>query len=256
MNEHEIENFIRVRNYSINTIQYTWDVSKEKVISLINEIFPTDLEKISNMMTTVEEFEEIINEMASEMEFGIDNIPTENNLISHEKDLFLSKLNSLKEWYVDFLALLIADDSEYDEAEAPSKLWKEYEKMNYDYRYSNDSNYKLAKQDRKTYEWKGVNQYPVIFSYTNIFADISRMRNQATHNTGARAVRSPIPIKKDHILNNKMPGNSISISNTITLSIYGYVELLETLHNSMIIYRKGGINTSKSHNQYQNRNYH
>ena len=62
MNEQEIEDFIRVRNYSIGTISYTWNVSKEKIISLIREIFPSDLEKISNMMTTVEEFEEIINE--------------------------------------------------------------------------------------------------------------------------------------------------------------------------------------------------
>ena len=34
MNEQEIENFIRVRNYSIETIEYTWASSKEKIISL------------------------------------------------------------------------------------------------------------------------------------------------------------------------------------------------------------------------------
>jgi len=253
MNEQEIENFIRVRNYSIETIEYTWSSSKEKIISLINEIYPSDPEKIKNLITTVDNFEEIINEMIVEKEFGVEKIPTENSLKIHEKDLFLTKLNSLKEWYVDFLALLISADSEYDEVEAPAKLWKDYEEINYDFRYSNDSNYKLAKQDYKIFQWKSVNRYPIIFSYTNIFTKMSQMRDQVIHNTGAKAGRSGIPIKTDHILNNKMPGNSITISNTITLFIYGYVELLETLDSSMIIHKNGTSITSKSHTLFKAR---
>jgi len=253
MNEEEIENFIRVRNYSIETIAYTWSISKDKIISLLGKIFPNDAEKVSNMLTTVDEFEDIISEMISEKEFGINDTPTETALKSHENDLFLSKLNSLKEWYVDFLSLLISNDAEYDEAEAPSELWKEYEKINYEHRYSNDSNYKLAKQNDKIYRWKVVNHYPVIFSYTNIFIEMSRMRDQSIHNKGARARRSGIPIKTDHILNNKMPGNSISLSNTITLCIYGYVELLETLLDSMVMHSKNIQTTSKSHTEYRGR---
>lgn len=253
MNEEDIEDFIRARNYSIETIAYTWSSSKDEILSLIDKIVPNDADKVSNMKTTVEEFEEIINEMISEKEFGINSTPTEMALKSHEKDLFLSKLNSLKEWYVDFLSLLISNNSEYDEAEAPSELWKEYEKINYEYRYSNDSNYKSAKQGGKTRQWKIVNRFPIIFSYTTIFAEMSRMRDQSIHNKGARASRSNIPIKTDHILNNKMPGNSISLSNTITLCIYGYVELLETLHDSMVMYSKNIPTTSKSHTEFRER---
>jgi hypothetical protein len=251
MNEQEIENFIRVRNYSIETIEYTWASSKEKIVSLINQMNPSDPDKIKNLLTTVDDFEEIINEMIYEKEYGVDEIPNEKTLLTHEKDLFLSKLNSLKEWYVDFLSLLISADSEYDEVEAPGKLWKEYEELNYSFRYSNDPNYKLAKQEFKIHEWKVVNHFPIIFSYTNIFTEMSRMRDQVIHNTGAKAGRSGIPIKTDHILNNKMPGNSIIISNTITLFIYGYVELLETLENSMIVHSNGTPITSKSHKLFK-----
>jgi hypothetical protein len=253
MNEQEIENFIRVRNYSIETIEYTWASSKEKIMSLIDKTNPSDPDKIKNLLTTVDDFEEIINEMIYEKEYGVDEIPNEKTLLSHEKDLFLSKLNSLKEWYVDFLALLMSDDSEYDEVEAPGKLWKDYEQTNYDLRYSNDPNYKLAKQEDKMYRWKTVNHYPIIFSYTNIFTEMSRMRDQVIHNTGARASRSEIPMKTDHILNNKMPGNSIVLSNTLTLFIYGYVELLETLEQSMIIHDSGKSITSKSYTLFKER---
>ena len=58
MNEQEIDNFIRVRNYSIETILYTWINSKEKIISLIKKISPSDQEKINNLLTTVDTFEE------------------------------------------------------------------------------------------------------------------------------------------------------------------------------------------------------
>ena len=253
MNEQEIENFIRVRNYSIETIEYTWVSSKEKIISLINQIYPSDPKKIKSLLTTVDNFEEIINEMIVEKEFGVENIPTESSLKIHEKDLFLTKLNILKEWYVDFLSLLISDDSEYDESEAPGKLWKKYEKMNYDIRYENNSDYKLAKQEDKIYGWKTVNHHPIIFSYANIFQDMSRMRDQVAHNAGAKASRSGIPIKNDYILNNKMPGNSIVISNTITLFIYGYVELLETFNNSLIINNDNTQLRTKSHTLFKDR---
>ena len=254
MNEQEIQNFIRARNYSIETIEYTWSSSKEKIISLIKQIHPSDPKKIKNLISTVDNFEEVINEMIIEKEFGEEKIPTEDSLRAHEKDLFLSKLNSLKEWYVDFLSLLISDDSEYDESEAPAKLWRKYETMNYEFRYSNDSNYKLAKQETNgIYEWKVINHYPIIFSYADIFVEISRMRDQVIHNTGAKAGRSGIPIKTDHILNNKMPGNSITISNTITLFIYGYVELLETLDNSINIQNSNTPMTSKSYKLFVKR---
>ena len=75
---------------------------------------------------------------------------------------------------------------------------------NADIRYENNSDYKLAKQEDKIYGWKTVNHHPIIFSYANIFQDMSRMRDQVAHNAGAKASRSGIPIKNDYILNNKI----------------------------------------------------
>ena len=166
MNEQEIENFIRARNYSIETIEYAWFSSKEKIVSLIHQIYPSDLEKIKNLLTTVDIFEEIIYEMIVEKDFGIENIPTEISLKIHEKDLFQNKLNLLKEWYIDLLALLNSTGSEYTESKSPGKLWNDYEEMNYEFRYSNDANYKLAKQEHKFPDWKKNNNHPIIYSYT------------------------------------------------------------------------------------------
>jgi hypothetical protein len=253
MNEQEIDNFIRVRNYSIETILYTWINSKEKIISLIKKISPSDQEKINNLLTTVDTFEEIIHDMSIQREFGVNSTLNEKMLKTHEKSLFKNKLNELKEWYVDFLALLISDDSDYNKAEAPSKLWKEYEKKIYEFRYLRNSNYKYAKQNDKLHEWKTVNNFPANFSYTNIFSQINFMRNNVTHNIGARANRSGIPIKKDHILDHDMPGNSITLSNTITLCIYGYLELLEKLDESMDINKKKITLISKSCTEFRNR---
>ena len=253
MNEQEIEKFIRVRNYSIETIEYAWTSSKEKILSLIKQIYPSDSEKRKSLRSTVDNLEEIISEMIVEKQVGVETIPTESSLKIHEKDLFSTKLNILKVWYVDFLSLLISNDSEYDESEAPGKLWKKYEEMNYDIRYENNSDYKLAKQEGKIYGWKKINHHPIIFSYANVFLDMSRMRDQVAHNVGAKASRSGIPIKSDYILNNKTPGNSIVISNTITRVIYGYVELLETFNDSLIINNDNTPLRTKSHTLFKDR---
>ena len=246
MNEEEIENFIRSRNYSIEATSYVWESSKNIIIKMINQLFPSDSQKIINLKTTVEEFEEIINEIRTELEFGKETMPNANSLTTHEKQVFLSILNSLKNWHVDFLSLLLSDEEDYNDDEKPSMLEKNYVSLNYELRYEHDPDYKYAKTiENGIYNWKKINHFPVIFSYDNVFTKIRRMRDQIIHNTGAKADRGDIPIKRDHILNNKMPGNSISLCSTITLSIYGYIELLETLYQSMEIGRTGGL-TSRS----------
>lgn len=233
MNE-KIEDFIRIRNYSIDTIYFIWLNSRKKITSLINEIYPSSPEKIKQLITTVETFDEIINGMVDEKEFGINESPSEQLLKSHEKDLFYAKLGMLKEWYVEVLSFLVSDNPFNNESEV-KKLWNKYEEMNYDFRYENDPSYKQAKHDNSFYCWKRDHHYPINFLYTDIFKNFSRMRNQIVHNSGARAIMNGNSIKKDHILNNKIPGNSIVLSNTITLFIYGYVELLETLKDSLIL---------------------
>ncbi len=239
MNEEEIENFIYSRNYSIKSTSYTWETSKDTIIKMINQLFPSDSKKIRTLNTTVEAFDEIINEIKLELEN--ESIPSSNNLLSHEKHLFSDILNSLKNWHVDFLSLLLTDNEDYDEDEKPSILENKYKEINYELRYQHDPNYKFAKTERRIEDWKYVNHFPIIFSYVSIFTEVRRMRDQIIHNTGARANRKEMPIKKDHILNNKMPGNSISLCSTITLCIYGYIELLETLYQSMEIGRTGGL---------------
>ena len=59
MNEEEIEYFIRSRNHSIEATSYVWESSKNIIIKMINQLFPSDSQKIINLKTTVEEFEDM-----------------------------------------------------------------------------------------------------------------------------------------------------------------------------------------------------